>query len=599
MRWIPLIMMVPLLAGCTASDDAPVPVPDGPVDASLVTWLHDVSEPVDLAGITLITEQLRTQVDGLVPGVSAVELDTWITRPEGDGPFPIVLSVTPYHGGGAPETLGRGAEELLARGYAWGVSSVRGTGQSGGCFTQGGPQEAKDTAAIIEHVAALPWSNGNVGVMGGSYAGTTPQDVWIEAPPSLKTIVPFSGISDFYKYNFVNGVPIYIQGLAFNAYYWYAVGLGLPLGVGIPQAIGYVNDPTNTPAALVGEACPEFVEVQEGGASSTVDGNKDAYWQARDFAAEYWADDRDVERASVLYIHGLQDWNVKTHMMEDWLEVYEDSGVPYKLLLGQWGHAWPASGSRAADAQCHYDEATGRGEACRADWWGQMMVAWFDHFLKGIDTGIMDAPPVQVQDDDGVWRHEDTWPPKDAERVTFYFDGAALTTSGPGTGSATFDSGTVADRGGSGTRVRFISEPLEADLAVSGMPRFTATVTSSAARANLIFSLGEQAQDGTVRWINHGALSLNHAGSLESGALNVAGRAIEASVRLFPQEDLLHAGNRTIIEFGPNTAGGPGPALIPVADEGTITIDLATAVLDLPVDPTVNPETPQPYVGPR
>lgn len=598
MRWIAALLLVPLLAGCLSDDgtdgDFGTPSWNGhAVDAPLESWLHDLSERID--DIATVTEQFRTSVPG-PGGLPTVELDTWVIRPEGDGPFPLVLEVTPYYGGGEPAGLGRVGDELLGRGYAVGVSSVRGTGNSGGCFTQGGPQEAQDTATVIEDLAAKPWSNGRVGLMGVSYPGTTPQDVWVEAPPSLKTIVPISGISDLYKYNFVNGVPINIQGLAFNAYYWALVGAS-PAGLsGGAQVFG---SPDHLVTAAAGELCPEQVVVQEGGATSAVDGNKDAYWQVRDFAAEYWADDRDVERASVFYIHGLQDWNVKPHNMEDWLDVYEDSGVPYKVWLGQWGHAWPASTGTSEQALCHYHGETGRGESCRDDWWNTTLVAWFDQFLKGIDTGILDAPPVQVQDDDGVWRHEAVWPPKDPETVTFYLDGTALTAAGPGSGTATFDSGTAAGNSGEPTRVRFISEPLEEDLAVSGLPRFTATVTPTAERANLIFSLGEEDEGGTVRWINHGALSLNHADGLESGALSVAGQDIDATVRLFPQDDVLHAGHRVILDFGPNTAGGPGPSLIPVADDGTITIDLATAMLELPVDRTVHPETPQPYVGPR
>ena len=68
------------------------------------------------------------------------------------------------------------------------------------------------------------------------------------------------------------------------------------------------------PGAIVGEVCPEHVWVQEGGASSAVDGNKDGYWQLRDFLAELRASS-PRPRASIFYVHGLQDWNVKPHMM--------------------------------------------------------------------------------------------------------------------------------------------------------------------------------------------------------------------------------------------------------------------------------------------
>src|SRR3546814_4949176 len=60
------------------------------------------------------------------------------------------------------------------------ILSVRGTGNSGGCFSIGAPQEAKDLATAVEYFAAQSWSNHNVGAMGVSYDGTAPQDLWVE-----------------------------------------------------------------------------------------------------------------------------------------------------------------------------------------------------------------------------------------------------------------------------------------------------------------------------------------------------------------------------------------------------------------------------------
>ncbi|HET6398827.1 MAG TPA: CocE/NonD family hydrolase, partial [Candidatus Thermoplasmatota archaeon] len=392
------------VAGCSApalQEQQPVdPQPREPGGA-LATYLHGLSERderVRFADARL--EQHR------IPAEDGVELDTWVAVPPGEGPFPVVLRITPYYAGGPPAGLGRLGEELLGRGYAVALSTVRGTGTSGGCFHQGSEQEARDGAAVVEALAALPWSNGNVGMVGVSYDGTTPQNVWLESPPALKTIVPISGISDFYKYNFVNGVPIVIQGFGFNAYYWLFEDALFDMGGPGSQ------DPREVVHALQGAACAEQVDVQLGGATSTATGDKNAYWQSRDLVARLAArvEEGRPPAASVLYVHGLQDWNVKPHHMEDWLQAVQATGVPFKAMLGQWGHAWPQATAR--DARCMPD-ADGVA-ACRTDWWDQVLVAWFDQFLKGKETGILDAPAVQVQDDDGVWRHEDAWPPADA-----------------------------------------------------------------------------------------------------------------------------------------------------------------------------------------
>ncbi len=597
MKWSILAVMALVLSGCAS---APVASPEVVVEepplttAPVLSYLHNVSQVIE--GITTVTQNFRTPITELM------ELDTWIIRPVLDEPVPLVLEVTPYYGGGEPASLGRVGAELVARGYAVGVSSVRGTGNSGGCFTQGGEQEAKDTASVIEHLASQEWSNGNVGLMGVSYPGTTPQDVWVEAPPALKTIVPISGISDLYKYNFVNGVPINVQGFGFNAYYWALVGIGAP-----PFGGTSPTEPQQVPGAVAGEACPDQVDVQEGGASSTADGNKDAYWQERDFHAELrdsW--EKNPERASVFYVHGLQDWNVKPHMMEDWLPAVQETGVPYKILLGQWGHAWPASTSTTA--LCEYNNETERGASCRADWWSHVMVAWFDQFLKGIDTGILDAPPVQVQDDDGVWHHEKHFPPQDVawHRFGLHEDGA-LRMDSSGSGIARYH-----DRQGGATaplsaidaplmpsadRVLWRSEELTSNWTISGLPVFHANVTAEGQRASLILTLAEELPNGALRSFNFAAMSLNHVKDLARGDTNVAGERQEVDVRFFPQMDVVHEGSRIVLIASGNTVGNPGPSLQPVSDGGFINIDMDGAWLDLPVDHDLVVETPQPYVN--
>jgi putative CocE/NonD family hydrolase len=608
---VALLLSFALLAGCLGGgkdDPSPVDVPvaDRPVTAApLVSYLHDVSLPIPgLSFANATIEQYRTQVTELL------ELDTWVARPNVAEKVPLVLEVTPYYGGGAPTGLGRVGTELIARGYAVGVSSVRGTGQSGGCFSQGGAQEALDTAAVVEHLAAQDWSNGNVGIMGVSYPGTTPQDVWVEAPPSLKTIVPISGISDLYRYNFVHGVHVSPQGYAFNLYYWLLEG---------PTA-GTVadQDAQHSALAAAGEACPEQVAVQEGGASSAVDGNKDAYWQERDFGVELRASwDRNPQRASVWYIHGLQDWNVKPHMMEEWLPAILETGVPYKVWLGQWPHAWPASTSTGENGLCLYDEENDRGRSCRADWWSHAMVAWFDQFLKGVDTGILDAPRVQVQDDDGRWRHEQVWPPKDTAPHRYHL-------RANGTLGADSDAGelTYHDAAGQGDvqpestppvdtpmgsvgsaqtppvglpKVFWRSDPVASDLHVSGFPVFHGNVTASGARANLILTLAEEREDGSLRSFNFCAQSLNHVASLESGDPDVSGVRQEVTVVCFPQDDVVHAGSRLVLIAAGNIVGGPGPGLQPAASGSLITIETAGAWIELPVDHSITFEDPQPY----
>lgn len=543
------------------------------------SYLHDVSEPDPE-----ITLQNAVVAQHRVAVADGIELDTWVLRPDPrrlPDPVPVVLTITPYYGGGNPmetfpDHIGL-ARELVPRGYAYGIVSIRGTGNSSGCFSIGGPSEAKDSAIVIDYYANLPWSNGNVGLIGLSYEATTAQDVWVEAPSSLATIMPVAPISDLYKYNFINAVPIMPQGFAFNIYYWVDTGLW-PAGLAGGEQ---TRDPVRVPGAIAGEVCAERVWVTEGGASSTADGNKDGYWQQRDFLTELdAAPGRD--RASVFYVHGLADWNVTPHHMADWLPAMQATGVPFKAWLGQWTHDYPD----------------------RDDWW-LVLTAWLDQFLKDRETGILNAPPVQVEtavgaDQLGKWRHEREWPPATRKRLALYpqRDGSLGAAPGAETASYYDYNGRLATQEEQAIhgpdRAVFVSAPLTKERVLSGQPRFEGTVTVSGDRASLMLTLLEIAPDGTTRSLNHAALSLNHATDLAHGKASVAGVPQRITVDFFPQDDIVAPGSRiALIAAGDIVIDNAlGPDLQPVADGSTITLDLSDARLSLPHDNTISYERP-------
>ncbi|MBX9401682.1 CocE/NonD family hydrolase [Lysobacter sp. BMK333-48F3] len=579
-RFLAVLLAVLAIPAVSALDlgSLPVDTPQATPSPSVSSYLHDVSQPIPgVSWMTGISEHHRiTMADG-------VELDAWVVRPDIAGPVPLVLELTPYYGGGDPAAtravssaanypfnlaIAAPFQELIKRGYAFGILSVRGTGASGGCFSIGGPQEAKDMATAIEYFAAQPWSNQAVGAMGVSYDGTAPQDLWVEAPPQLKTIVPISGLSDMYKYNYVNGVTIE-STRGFNTYYWLLDGL-VPAGL---EGGSQLLDPATAPDAAIGEVCKERIDVTAEGFTSLVAGDKTPYWQARDHLAALKADPAK-KRASVFYIHGLQDWNVKPHNMEGWIEALQGSNVPFKAWLGQWDHAWPD----------------------RSDWI-TVMTAWFDQFLKNRNTGILDAPRVQVQDDAGKWRNEPRWPAT-AKKLTLYPQVTGTLGTVQGVGYADYNDYFGQDVNETAPqpddRVAFVTAPLANDLHLSGMPRFEGIVAATGARANLMLTLAEQLPDGTLRPFNFASLSLNHAQSLERGQPSVAGEPQYAGVNFYPQEDVVHAGNRLVLLAAGDLMfyGQPGPAMAPLATGSQIILDLASSKLVLPNDTTLSYESP-------
>jgi hypothetical protein len=120
------------------------------------------------------------------------------------GPFPVLLSVTPYGKKAPPPAaqIGGGATPyLIRRGYIEVMVDVRGTGASGGCFEMFGTQQTQDGVDLVEWASTLPSSNGRVGMFGISYLAInqlfTAAAVGPDSP--LKAIFPVMAAHDFYR----------------------------------------------------------------------------------------------------------------------------------------------------------------------------------------------------------------------------------------------------------------------------------------------------------------------------------------------------------------------------------------------------------------
>jgi len=135
--------------------------------------------------------QFNTQFGVRIPMRDGVHLtaDVWV--PAAAGPFPAILVRTPYmrNWDNPNQNFGRLGAFYTAHGYAFVVQDVRGRGDSEGEFDFFF-QEAADGYDTVEWIARQPWSNGRVGMMGGSYLGTVQWLAARERPPHLVCIVP-------------------------------------------------------------------------------------------------------------------------------------------------------------------------------------------------------------------------------------------------------------------------------------------------------------------------------------------------------------------------------------------------------------------------
>ncbi len=168
-----------------------------------------------------------SEADVAVPMRDGVVLRANVYRPPGEGPFPVVLSAHPYGKDKLPSRRGRRSRYSVqyrmmrqpapvsfstltsweapdpawwtAQGYAVINADLRGSGTSGGVGSLMSDAEAEDIAELIEWAGSRPWSTGSVGMLGVSYLAMSQYKAAALAPPSLKAICPWEGMTDPYR----------------------------------------------------------------------------------------------------------------------------------------------------------------------------------------------------------------------------------------------------------------------------------------------------------------------------------------------------------------------------------------------------------------
>ena len=179
------------------------------------------------------------------------------------------------------------------------------------------------------------------------------------------------------------------------------------------------------------------------------------------------------------------------------------------------------------------------------------------HFLLGIENGILERlPPVQVQDTQGVWRREATYPPTDAQPLRLALAQEALVPGEPGELGLAFRENTEAYASsntrldlpevdlGVPTSLTFTSAPLAEPLHWGGWPTLALRVRADMDDAHLAALLLDVAPDGTATWVNRGYLSLRHRDGVEAPAPVPVGEPLDVVVRFFPGDTVIEEGHR-------------------------------------------------------
>ncbi len=516
------------LSGCLGAD-GPRPQADSPVAVLPPTTPADfgpiranLSQPT-FPDTPIYEEHWVESFDG-------TELRVRVYRPDAPSTWraPVILQMSPYF---TLEPLASDGlstwliDHFVPRGYAVALNDVRGSGESGGCLEHTGRNEARDGYEVVEYLATMSWANGRVGMVGLSYDAETQQATLTTAPPHLTTIVPVASVSSLYDHVYFDAVPYETVGLVGAASYA-AQGM-LPPSPPI-NPVGTSNP--HSPAIYAERpAC----HAENARHRSDPGGDFNGYWADRDLRARI----ADVGNTSVLYVHGLQDWNVKPNHIAGW---YNALPVPKKAWLGQWGHEFP--------------DAAGRAD------WTFTVHRWFDHWLLDMDTGIMREPAVQVQDSAGQWRTEESWPPARAATTSWYLNAGSRLDPIPATAESHV---TYADSGRSmesegGAAVEWTSRPLGEATHYGGSPELTLrAILSSQAPAgpdapgtHFVAHLIDVAPDGSETVINRGYLDARHHETLNETRPVPNGEIITYQVRFYPQDDVVPAGHALRLRLG-------------------------------------------------
>lgn len=509
---IAITLLAAFLAGCISP-------------ASELSAQADVGAavPIGHAGLTKPVLLPGKFLSFKVVSFDGTRLHVDVQLPDAPGPFPTLVDYTPYSILGEQRwALGKEnavvqaagnfslglANYYVPRGYAVAVAHVRGTGESEGCLTVGGPEEGKDGYEIVEAIAKQTWSSGKVALMGTSWVGTTPIETAVFEPPHLTTILPISSVSSWYTYYFENGVQ------RIN-------GDPPPGSSSTDPAFDVALSWTPGVRTSVAEPAEEIACTSEFTRKYYVEDDYDDYWKARNHALL-----SGKITVPVLYAQGFKDENVATDMIPQFFPLVTSEK---RAFYGQHAHGVP--GSRQ-----YFTNYTHR---------------WLDHFMLGLENGVLETPIVQVEDNLGKWRGEADWPPKDVNVSRLWFAGEnRLQPTAPTARSVSFtdDGQGSEDANLEGVNhVTFASGPLDVPMHVAGAPRTHLEAATDLADTNFAVLVYDGAPDGTKAFLTRGYIDARHRNGLEKGEDLVSGARYEVEWDLHPRDHVVAAGHRIVV----------------------------------------------------
>jgi uncharacterized protein len=389
-------------------------------------------------GVGELKNQQITMSDGTVLSANVYYPTDASTGQEASGSFPVILTQTPYGkddgdlAGASSSSLAELAGEsdyLVERGYIQVVADVRGTGGSEGEWGLFDPVQGTDGATLVNWAAALPHSDGKVGLLGASYLGIDQFATAVDAGPThVKAMFPIIAGNDLYRDTaYAGGFP----DIEFDAFY---LGLTGSLNTLLPASEGN-NDLVTAETDHIHDLSDFDVQLLTNAETGGDEAYDASYWAARNPANEIAQIVKDgipaflvggwydlFQRGELLNYSSFQNaWDNRPVLAP--MQPDQPVTPDYQLIQGPWYHVTAGTG-----LDYHGLDLNG------------VELAWFDHWLKGVDTGITDTSTPLHLEDLATGRYEDVsrYPLDQATPTTYYLRaGSDLSVSTPPASSST------------------------------------------------------------------------------------------------------------------------------------------------------------------
>jgi uncharacterized protein len=521
-------------------------------------------------------------VQAWIPMQDGIRLSATLYMPEGAKPqerFPAILEYLPYRKDDATAARDYPLHSYFAhRGFVSVRVDIRGTGTSEGHTPEReySEQEQSDGVEVISWLAHQPWSNGNVGMMGISWGGFNAMQMAMRNPPGLKAIIAVDATDELFHddVHYVDGI-MHVDEFE----------LDMDMAEGITGAPDYSLDEKvlgprfeTPPWSLL------YLKHQHDG----------PFWRAP-------VRPQNEIRVPCFLIGGLLDG-----YRDSIPEMLQHVKAPIRAIIGPWNHTFPNAAVPGPQIE-----------------WRDQAVRWWDHWLKGRDTGVLDDPKLIVymqhwhppdpnlENVPGVWRKEDAWPPRGMTESTLFLQPNHMlaTTSAPDNHQLKYipsngvEAGfwwgelLVDQRPVDAFSLTYDSAPLKEDVAILGHPRAVLRASAPVPLAHWFARLSDVAPDRSVTQITGAGMNGAQRDSVTDPKDLLPNQLYSFKIEMHLASWVFPKGHRIRL----SVSNGLWPMMWPTPNPMTTTLALGGSEgskLILPLVP-LNGPAPPPFASPE